>query len=505
MITRRKISKLLGAALPMGVFAPLSACDEKDKHVTESGSLSDLSSLALGDAARKIFDGDLTALEYAEALIKRTEEQASLNAYISFDADRLRDAAKAADAIDRKGVLNGIPLAIKDNIDVAGWGTTAGTGALKDYRPDNTAPAMDRLLETGAIVSGKTNMHELAFGVTSANDVFGVVRNPYDLNAIPGGSSGGTAAAVAARMVPAGLGTDTGGSCRIPPALCGVVGFRPTMGRYPAEGVVNISHTRDTVGPIARTVEDIQLLDQIMADEYALVADMPGPGGIKIGVPRGYFWDDLDPEVARVSEAALEKIAKLGFQLVEIDIPNIAELTGKVGFPIVLYEALEDIQDYLAKSGSPLTLEDIVNGAGSQDVREVFAAAMGEMGVPEEAYLQALNVDRPKLQATYASYFKEHDVAAVVFPTTPLPARPMEEGYQVMHNGELAPIFPTYIRNTDPGSNAGIPGITIPSGMTGDGLPVGLALDGPAGSDPVLLVIAGWFEEVVGPLPPPGV
>ncbi|MCF6196869.1 MAG: indole acetimide hydrolase, partial [Emcibacter sp.] len=210
--------------------------------------------------------GDMTVSDYVTALTRQIKDKSGLNAFITFDEDLL--GAQAVE-LDRRraagedcGALFGLPIAVKDNIETAVYVTTGGTGALKNHRPSHNAPFLQKLLDQGALVLGKTNLHELAFGITSNNSVFGPVRNPYNPDMIAGGSSGGSAAAVAARMAPFAIGTDTGGSTRIPPALCGITGFRPTMGRYGADGAVPIAHTRATMGTMARTGADIPPLDQ---------------------------------------------------------------------------------------------------------------------------------------------------------------------------------------------------------------------------------------------------
>ena len=216
--------------------------------------------------------GDLRAETYAAILLSRAMSLKGLNVLIAQDQDQVLEAARAADKSRargrRLGPLHGLPLIIKDNINTAALPTTAGTPSLIGNRPQANARVVDALLGAGGIVFGKANMHELAFGITSNNGAFGPVRNPYDTSKIPGGSSGGNAAGVAARFAPAGIGSDTGGSTRIPAALCGVVGFRPTIGRYAGTGtlagvreVVPIAHTRDTPGPIARSAADVALLD----------------------------------------------------------------------------------------------------------------------------------------------------------------------------------------------------------------------------------------------------
>ena len=213
----------------------------------------DLTALTIGEAAAAMQRGEVTASAYTDALLARTAALAALNAFIHHDPAQVRAAARAVDEQRAKGAqlgaLHGVPLALKDNLDTAGVITTAGTPGLRSNRPARNAPVVQRLLDAGAIVFGKASLHELAYGITNHNAAFGAVHTPYDPSRIPGGSSGGVAAAVGARMAPGGIGSDTGGSVRIPAALCGIVGFRPSTGRWSQAGIVPISHTRDTAGP----------------------------------------------------------------------------------------------------------------------------------------------------------------------------------------------------------------------------------------------------------------
>ena len=199
-----------------------------------------------------------------------------------------------ARAAESGGRLAGLPVPVKDNFDTADMPTTGGTPGLRDHRPRHNAPVVQRLIDEGACIMGKLNMHELAYGITSNNGAFGAVRNPYDPSRIPGGSSGGSGAAVAARMAPVALGSDTGGSVRIPAALCGVAGMRPTTGRYSQAGVVPISHTRDTAGPLARSVADLALFDSVITGVPNDLPTIPLRGA-RIGVPRGHYFDNLHP------------------------------------------------------------------------------------------------------------------------------------------------------------------------------------------------------------------
>ena len=458
----------------------------------------DLTELTLVQAAAAIRERACSCREYVEALIARCEAAAHLNAFVSRDWDALLEAALAVDrgaGID--GPLAGIPLALKDNINTTRLTTSAATGALATFVASRNAAVADALFDAGALLGAKANMHELAFGITTNNAITGASRNPYDPSMIPGGSSGGTAVAVAARLMPAGIGTDTGGSVRLPAALCGLAGFRPSVGRYPGAGIIPISRTRDTAGPIARDVADIRLLDGVMAGADRN-APLPDLAGLRLGVPHAAFYHDLDADVAAEAQRVLDLLSDLGVRLIEAEIPDVAELSAAVGFPIALFEFTRELPRYLAENGIALSMNEVLEGIGSPDVRGIVASQLGPEAMPEAAYRKARDLDRPRLQHAYASCFADRDIEAVIFPTAPIAARPIGEDETIERNGERVPTFATFIRNTDPGSNAGIPGISLPTGLTSTGLPVGMGLDGPAGSDATLLAVAAAIEEALG-------
>src|SRR5436305_2424907 len=274
---------------------------------------SDLTELGVADAAALIRAKQVTSVELTQAYLARAEANRDLNAFITLDRAVALEAARRADAElaagTAKGVLHGVPLVVKDNTHVAGLPNTAGTPALRGFIPKEHAPIVKRLLDAGAVVLGKTNMHELAFGISGYNEGFFTAqpigtRNPYDRTRIAGGSSSGTGAAIGARLAPGGLGSDTGGSVRIPAALSGGAGLRPTIGRYSQDGVTPISHSRDTVGPMAQTVSDVALLDAVITGGRT---PAPAPlSGVRLGIYRGYFFTDLDADTRTVTEGALE-------------------------------------------------------------------------------------------------------------------------------------------------------------------------------------------------------
>src|SRR6202163_3207362 len=257
--------------------------------------------------------GKMTAVSAVQAALKRAEQFKELNAFIILNKDGALAAAAQVDKGEQQGALAGLPIVVKDNINTADMPTSGGTPALQHARPTQNAPSLQKLLDAGAIVIGKTNMHELAFGITSTNlsSFAGPVKNPYDKTRIPGGSSGGTSAAIAARIVACGLGSDTGGSTRVPAALTGTVGLRPSVGNggaqrryHDAKLVVPIRHTRDTVGPMGRTVADVPLLDSVITGPAMARAEPLR--GKRFGIPAS-FWSGLDRDVEAVTKARAQK------------------------------------------------------------------------------------------------------------------------------------------------------------------------------------------------------
>ena len=393
-------------------------------------------------------------------------------------------------------ILEGFTLTVKDNINVAGLPCTGGTRALQDFVPKRDATAVTRVKNAGAIIMGKANMHELAFGGTSVNHAYKPVGNARNADYIAGGSSGGTATAIAAGFVRAGLGTDTGGSNRIPAALNGIVGFRPTTGRYPNDGVLLVSNTRDTIGPMGLNVADVALLDAVLSEDQPVLHNVDA-SSLKIGVPRAYFYDNLDPDVAKVMKDVHAKLTAAGILLIEKDIPDIGESTKKVGFPVVLYEAGQMLPQYLQKNNTGVTMAELHDKIASPDVKKVIGQVVDGV-ISESVYREALEVHRPKLQKAFSDYFKQYEFDAVIFPTTPLPARPIKEIKDTIElNGQEVSTFLTYIRNMEPSGNAGIPGLTLPVGNSREGLPIGLELEGPTNSDRRLLAIGQLLEKVL--------
>ncbi|QIO36392.1 indoleacetamide hydrolase [Bradyrhizobium sp. 1(2017)] len=461
-------------------------------------------------AASDLRAGRVTSTTLTTEALARAKANGDLNAFVTLDEAGALKAAAAFDAAgDRSKPLGGVPIVIKDNIEVAGLPCSAGTPALKDYVPQADAPVAAKLRAAGAVIIGKTSMHELAFGISGYNTAFKTgaefgVRNAYDRTLIAGGSSSGTGAAIGARIVAGGLGTDTGGSVRVPGALNGCASLRPTVGRYSQEGIAPISHTRDTAGPMAATMADVELLDRVIAggDEVA-PADLKQ---VRIGIVRSMLTNlDADTEVA--FHAAIAKMKAQGITIVEIEMPELAELNGQVGFPVALYEAYDDMVAYLAHTGTGLTIEALANEISSPDVKGTYDGLVIPRKLPgpdntlidaRPIYDAAIKTARPGLQALYSRTFADDRLDAIAFPTTPRVAIASNPDSSSLEN------FGLFIQNTDPGSNAGIPGIQIPIALGATSkLPIGLELDGPAGSDRRLLAIGMALDAVFGRLPPP--
>jgi indoleacetamide hydrolase len=457
----------------------------------------DDTTLTLEALAQAMRTRALTCSGYTRHLLDQERRWAALNSIVSLDPDQVMAMARARDeeliAGKSRGSLHGIAFVVKDNIDTSALPTTACTPALRTHRPQKNAPVVDSLLHAGAMVLAKANMHELAFGITNNNGAFGAARNPYDPTLIAGGSSGGTAAAVAAGIAPFGLGTDTGGSVRIPAALCGLVGFRPTAGRYSPDGVVPISSTKDTVGPMAHTVADIDLIDAVLTHARGPVAAAVTTR-LRIGVPRGYFYEDLDRDVESAVEAFLSELRAAGAELVEKDIADIGELNDAVSRVVVNYEARPSLERYLADTAAGVTFEDLLDAIVSPDVKAIYSALA--RGVTEARYRRAMDVDRPALQARLLEYLSANRLDAYVVPTTALTARRIGDDEVVELNGRQVPTFATYIRNCDPSSSAGFPSITIPIASSTGRLPVGLTIEAAPSHDRRLLGVAKALEAV---------
>ena len=416
-----------------------------------------------------------------------------LNAYLALNSDiALKDAAAAESALCSKnrhkssrdlGPLHGIPISLKDNLYTAGLCTTGGSKFLRDFLPLEDAAVVTSLKNSGAVLLGKTNLHEFAYGVTSNNPHFGPVRNPWDLNRIPGGSSGGSASALAADLCYGSIGTDTGGSIRIPASLCGVVGLKPGLGRVSTDGAIPLSTTLDFVGPMARTVADVALLFDAIAGRQKTKRRSRVAGGrhLHLGVPKHFFLDVVSPDIQQAFESSLVTLKKLGVKLKEVTLPYLKE-TEHAGNQIAWAEATH----YHQQAGwYPVHSADY-----GEDVRSRLQ--MGEK-VSALEYLRALDL-RDKFIAGFHLALLENEVDALVTPTTPI-AAPLIGEETISIAGKDHPTRALLLRLNRPANLGGFPAISVPCGLTRSGLPAGLQFLAALNAESLLLDLASRFEQ----------
>ena len=407
------------------------------------------------------------------------------------------------------GPLHGLPIPVKDSVNTSEYPTTAGTRALENFRPAEDAELVRRLKKAGAIVMGKTNIHEMSYGWTSNNLAFGAVRNPYHADRIPGGSSGGTGAAIAARMAPIGIAEDTQGSIRVPAALCGVYGFRPTQNRYPNQGVTPITPIFDQVGPHTRSVEDLVLFDEVITGESFPRPEDPVAGlqGARLGVAREFYFDTLDADVERITNESIRMLADAGAVIVEVDVPNVREFVTEITAAVQVYDTLPSFSRYLEESGAGISFDDVVAQV-SDDIAALFAdyVVAGAPNRPSDEGFARLRDERlPIFRQTMADYFSGNALDGMILPCTQKAATRIGQTDEVEVNGRMVPFAGVMGRNISPCSTTGIPGLVVPAGLDRDGLPVSIELDGPSGSDHRMLALGLAMEQVLGHLPPPAI
>jgi len=435
--------------------------------------------------------GDLSAREITEAHLTRIADlQPALNCFIEVFADRAMEQARAvdADAAAKKplGPLAGVPVGIKDIVDVAGALTTAGSHARFHHTAASDAAVAARLRAAGAVFVGKTGLHEFAYGVTNDNPHYGPTRNAWDPARIPGGSSGGSAVAVSAGMCAGAVGTDTGGSIRIPASLCGIVGIKPTYGRVPVDGIVPLSWSLDHAGPLTRTVRDAALFLDVMAGmdgagSFSRTLDRSGAlPGIRVGVPRPFFWERLDAEVAALAGDALRAVEELGAHLVECEVPY-ASYAGATAAIVMSAEAT---------AFHEAQLRSYPDGYGD-DVRTRLERGLFLTATDYVLGLRA----RRFLEAEFARTFETADV--LLMPTTQIAASLIEEDPQTAPEASLA-MSVQLTRCTNPFNVTGLPALSVPCGFTRDGLPVGLQIVGPRGGEAVVLRVGDAYERAAG-------
>lgn len=436
---------------------------------------------ALVEDARAIARQEVSSRELVEVALRFADQfQPSLNAFtMTFEERALSDAASADDAVARDpalGPLHGVPVAVKDAYDVAGVVTSACCRAYAGRVAERDSAAVAALRRAGAVVIGKTNMHELAFGDTTAVSSYGRANNPWDPERTPGGSSGGSGAAVAARVVPLAMAEDTGGSIRTPAAVCGVTGLKPTFGAIPADGILPLSPSLDTAGPITVDADDVALafgaLAEFVADERSTL------DGIRVGIPEGYYFRVVDEEVESLVRGAGEELSRCGAKVSSIDIEGL-EAANDHWIKIALFE-------FAREHGALLDRLDEVDPT-------IGVLLQMSAHIPESDYSAALEGAR-----RFATHFESafRDVDALLVPATPIPAPRHDEEMIVVRGTELSTRAGALSMQAFPASLAGVPALVAPCGFSKQGLPVGMQLIGPRDGEPLLIAAARLYQRV---------
>jgi len=455
--------------------------------------VSSLTERTIADLAPLLQSRQISPVELTEAYLERIERiDGALNSYIRVMTDEARAAARAAETEitqgNYRGPLHGVPLGIKDLFDVAGVPNTMGAKILRDNVPAKDATLVERLKQAGAIILGKHNLHEFAFGITSENPHFGAVHNPWQLDRVPGGSSGGTAAAIAAGLCAAGMGSDTGASIRAPASWCGIVGLKPTYGRVSRAGGLPLAWSLDHPGPLARSVADCALLLQAIAGpdprdpatsqepvpDYSTELSL-GVKGLRVGVPRDHFFELVEPDVERLVREAIATLEGLGAEVHEVALPHAthAQAAGNV------------LMSVEAATWHERWLRERPDDYG----RDVLQRIRGGLLVRATEYVHAQQL-RTLVQADYARAFEEVDV--VLGPTVPLVAPEIGKTFDAGGSFNMAPRAIAN-RLTVPCNLTGMPALSVPCGFS-EGLPVGLQVMGPAFAEALVLRVGAAYE-----------
>ncbi len=482
--------------------------------------MSDLPYLAIAEAAALLRRGEITSVELVEAVLDRVYAlDNEVRAYLTLAPELALKQAAAADrqraAEEDAPALLGIPLAVKDVICVEGLTATCGSRILENYVPPFSATVVDRLRAAGAVILGKTNTDEFAMGSSTENSAFFATRNPWDLERVPGGSSGGSAAAVAAGMALGALGSDTGGSVRQPAALCGVVGMKPTYGRVSRWGLVAFASSLDQIGPLARSVGDAALILEAIAgydphDSTSVRAPLPdtaaladGVRWLRIGVPREYFVAGIEPQVEAAVRAAIDTLVKLGASVAEVSLPHTAYALP-VYYLVAPAEASANLARYDGMRFGLSLRQGEKGGPAGQDLWETYCRTRGEGFGPEvkrrimlgtyalsagyyDAYYLRASQVRTLIRRDFGRALESCDV--LVAPTTPRTAFKLGEKVDDPLQMYLEDIFTLAL------SLAGLPGLSLPCGFDDGGLPIGLQIMGKAFDEATVLRVAHAYEQ----------
>jgi aspartyl-tRNA(Asn)/glutamyl-tRNA(Gln) amidotransferase subunit A len=459
---------------------------------------------------------ELSAIQVCRAALDRIEKLSALNAFITVTADRALEQARAIDNFVASGEalppLAGAIIAVKDNIVIRGERTTAGSRILFNYRPPFTATVVERLEAAGAIIIGKTNCDEFAMGSSTENSAYGPVRNPWDTERVPGGSSGGSAVAVSAGMAVVALGSDTGGSIRQPASLCGVVGMKPTYGRVSRFGLIAFGSSLDQIGPFANSVEDVAAVLEVIAGRDpadSTSSDIPVASytaatsedlrEMRVGVPKEYFGAGLDPEVKASVESAIKKLEEAGAEIVEISLPH-TEYAVPVYYLIANAEASSNLARYDGvrygfRAEEARTLKEMYSrtrdqGFGTEVKRRIMLGTYALSAGYYDAYYGKAQKVRALIEKDFRDAFESCDVIAT--PTSPTPAFKLGEKTANPLEMYLSDIY------TITSNLAGVPGLSLPCGVASNGLPVGLQLIGRRFDEAGLLRAASNLEKALG-------
>src|SRR5947199_3134939 len=472
----------------------------------------DFAETTLANLRDRVGRGEITARAAAESALDAAEKlNETLNAFLEINRE---GALKRADEIDARITAGEtpalpVPIAIKDNICVKGLQTSCGSSILGPYRPPYNATAIERLLEAGAIIVGKTNCDEFAMGSSNENSAFGPVKNPWDTARVPGGSSGGSAAAVAAGIVPVALGSDTGGSVRQPASLCGVIGLKPTYGRVSRYGLVAFGSSLDQIGVFARQAADVAIVLEVIAGRDvhdATTADVQVPhyigetekniAGLRLGVSRALLGEGLDQEVRQAIEKAIDAYRDLGAEIMDIDLPH-ARYAIAVYYIIATAEASSNLARYdgvrygfraeEAPALRQMYRKTRDEGFGAEVKRRIMLGTyVLSAGYYDAYYLKAQQV-RALIKQDFARAFEKCD--AIVTPTSPTPAFAFGEKVDDPLAMYLNDVF------TVTANLAGVPGISVPCGLSSDILPIGMQLLAPYWSEATLLRLAYAYQQ----------
>ena len=458
-------------------------------------SATELALMSLTSVAKAIADKRVSSREVTKSCLDRIAQwQPRLNAFMAIEAEEALAAADAADAALAKGKANGplhgVPLAHKDMYYDAGKVVTCGSKIRRDFVATTTSTALQRLKDAGTIRLGSLQMSEFAYGPTGHNAHYGAVHNPWAVDHINGGSSSGSGSAVAARLTFAALGSDTGGSIRMPAHFCGVTGLKTTVGRVSRAGAMPLSQSLDTVGPLAQTAEDCALLLGLMAgadpaDPTAIAGPLPDYmaatrgqiNGLTIGVPSAFYVDDLDSEVARILDETVAVLKREGAKIVQVELPDQRQLSAACQFVLAVEAAAFHKRWMIERPGDygPQVLMRLQNG----------------LAIPGVSYLEAMRWRGPALAAHLAAIA---GVDVVIAPVAPVAAPTIAES-DVGNSPDAEAVIQRLTRFTRPINYLGLPSLSIPSGFTSSGLPVGMQLVGRSFDEATLLRIGAAFQR----------